>query len=157
MIRKKVVFIEFLPKLLFMKRPDPDAGKKGRKKRNKSVREYKYTGGSAAATNDDGESGSAQAASAQAASLLARNLSLDLNENLATSNVVLGLKSKDTCGATQAASSKLVDSFGATMSNKPKLNRQSSFNRSTLDNQLSNFEGKFTFILIPLLLNIRFN
>lgn len=100
------------------------------------MREFKYelpTGTTAAP--DGGENGGGITASP--GSKLARNLSLELNENYP-----LGLKSpqlnKDGCGGGGGGDANVnVDFIGA----KAKINRQSSMNRTnTLDK--SNPEGK---------------
>lgn len=106
------------------------------------MREFKYElpTGTTASAPDGGENGGGVTASP--GSKLARNLSLELNENYP-----LGLKSpqfnKDGCGGGGGDANVNVDFIGA----KAKINRQSSMNRTnTLDK--SNPEGKTRALLI---------
>lgn len=68
----KIVFIEFLPKLLFIKRPDP-GGEKKLKKKNRAVSEFKYIV-SESDSNNTGQS------NREVKAAFVRNLSLELNE-----------------------------------------------------------------------------
>lgn len=70
----KIVFIEFLPKILFIKRPDPDNEKNKLKKKNKVVREFKYQ-------TPEGDGAESGRSNRELNSALVRNLSLELNEN----------------------------------------------------------------------------
>lgn len=120
----KIVFIEFLPKLLFIKRPDPDAEKK--KLRNKNpVREFKYQ----VSEDETVFLGNEQKAT------VVRNLSMELNENAyLTSQLSPSLNTVRYLNYNQ-------DLDG----NQTILNRHLSLNRTSVINK-QNFESNLDMI-----------